>query len=303
MRRLLLLPIVAGVLLVAPGALTATKIVAITNAGFVPDALTIEVGDTIAWTNSDARNHQPISQNEDATFASPILKPGDSFSYTFTSEGKFTITDALVNRLRMTVTVKKRPAKGTPTLTANKRHVIYGGTVVLTGKVPLAKAGEKITLRAEVVRSNGTNQTSNIADTGTDGAGGFTFTNVPTAQTTYTAVWSGVPAAFASSPSVLVRVAPRIGFALVRKAGRLVTFSMKATSAIPYVGHHAFVQRRNALGQWVSLKRVVLTSSTVATRSAVRLPTGLSRIRVLVPQSQVGIGYVTGVSRVILVRL
>ena len=64
-----------------------------------------------------------------------------------------------------------------------------------------------------------------------------------------------------------------------------------------------FVQRRNALGRWVSLKSVVLKSSTIATRTTVRIPTGLSSIRILMPQTQVGIGYVTGVSRVVLIRL
>jgi hypothetical protein len=35
----------------------------------------------------------------------------------------------------------------------------------------------------------------------------------------------------------------------------------------------------------------------------VRLPRGPSNIRILMPQAQVGIGYVTGVSRVVLIRL
>jgi plastocyanin len=303
MRKLCLLPVFAALLLASPSAVAVTKTVAITNAGFVPNAITITAGDSITWTNSDSKNHQPISQNKDASFASPILKPGESFTYTFAKDGRFTITDALVNRVRMTVTVKKVNATGSPTLAANKKKVIYGGGVVLTGKVPVAKAGEKVTLRAEVLRPNGTKQSSNIADATTDGTGAFTFTNVPTAQTTYTVVWQGVPAASATSNAVLVSVAPRIGFGVVRKVGRLVTFSMKATSAIPYAGHLVYIQRRNALGQWVSLKRVALKSSTVATRSAARLPRGLSRMRILMPQSQVGTGYVTGVSRVILIRL
>jgi plastocyanin len=302
MKRLLLLP-VAAALLALPSAQAVTKTVAITNAGFVPNAITINVGDSITWTNSDSKNHQPISQNKDATFASPILKPGESFTYAFAKDGRFAITDALVNRVRMTVTVKKVTTTGSPTVTANKKKVIYGGGVVLTGKIPVAKAGEKLTLRAEVLRPNGTKQSSNVADATTDGNGAFTFTTVPTAQTMFAVVWQGVPAASATSNAVAVAVAPRIGFGLVRKAGRLVTFSMKATSAIPYAGHFVHIQRRNALGQWVSLKRVVLKSSTVATRAAVRLPRGLSRIRILMPQGQVGTGYVTGVSRVILVRL
>ena len=302
MKKLLLLPI-AALLLGSPSAQAVTKTVAITSAGFVPSAITIDVGDSITWTNSDNKNHQPISQSKDATFASPILSPGQSFTYLFAKDGRFTITDAQVDRVRMTVTVKKTVASRGPTLTSNKKKVVYGGAVVLTGKIPSAKAGEKLTLRAEVVRPNGTKQSSNIADATTDGTGAFTFTNVPTAQTTYTAVWQGVPAPQATSNAVAVAVAPRIGFGLVRKVGRLVTFSMKATSAIAYAGRSVNIQRRNSLGQWVSLKRVVLKSSTVATRAAVRLPRGLSRIRILMPQGQVGTGYVTGVSRVILVRL
>jgi hypothetical protein len=190
-----------------------------------------------------------------------------------------------------------------PTLTANKKKVVYGGAVAFSGEVPVTKAGEKITLRAEVLQPNGRKQSSAIAETTTDGAGAFTFTNVPTAQTSYTAVWQSLSPQPAASPAVLVRVAPRIGLALVRKVGPVVTFSTKATSAIPYLGRYVFVQRRDGLGQWGSVKRVVLESNTVATRTAVRLPNGLSRIRVLMPQSQVGTGYVAGVSRVILVRL
>ena len=302
MKKLLILPI-AALLLGSSSAQAVTKTVAITTAGFVPNTITIDVGDSITWTNSDNKNHQPISQSKDATFASPILKPGESFTYTFAKDGKFTITDSQVSRVRMTVTVKKTVASRAPTLTSNKKKVIYGGSVVLAGKIPSAKAGEKLTLRAEVVRPNGTKQSSNVADATTDGTGAFTFTNVPTAQTTYTVVWQGVPAPQATSNAVAVAVAPRIGFGLVRKVGRLVTFSMKATSAIPYAGHSVNIQRRNSLGQWVSLKRVVLKSSTVATRAAVRLPRGLSSIRILMPQGQVGTGYITGVSRVILVRL
>ena len=100
-----------------------------------------------------------------------------------------------------------------------------------------------------------------------------------------------------------MRVAPRIGIGIVKKVGRFVTFSTKATSKIPYAGRLVFVQRRNAFGQWVSLKRVVLKSSTLATRTTVRLPRGLSSIRILMPQAQVGIGYVAGVSRVVPIRL
>lgn len=302
MKSLLLLPVLAAFLLGSPSALAATKTVSITNAGFVPDKIEIVAGDSITWTNSDSKNRQPISQS--AAFASPILKPGETYTFQFKSDGRFDVTDALVKNQKMTVTVKKAPAPvGALSLAVNKSKVIYGGAVVLTGKVPVAKAGEKVTLRAEVLTRTGTKQTSSVAEASTNTDGVFSFTTAPTAQTTYTVTWQSTPATSTTSNAVVVAVAPRVGVSLVTKVGRTITLSTKATSTIPYAGRSVYVQRRNSLGQWVSMKRVVLTSSTLATRTSVRLPKGVSRIRILMPQTQVGTGYVTGVSRVILVRV
>ncbi len=302
MKKLLLLPVLAAFLLVAPTALAATKTVSITNAGFVPNKITIDAGDSITWTNSDSKNRQPISQS--ASFASPMLKPGETYTFQFKSDGRYDVTDALVRNQKMTVTVKKAPAPlGAPTLSVNKPKVIFGGAVILSGKVPVAKAGEKVTLHAEVLTPTGAKQTSSVAEASSNASGAFSFTTVPSAQTTYTVNWQATPATATSSSPVTVRVAPRIGVGIVKKVGRLVTFSTKATSTIPYAGRTAFVQRKNSLGRWVSLKTVVLKSSTIATRTTVRIPKGLSSIRILMPQTEVGIGYVTGVSRVVLIRL
>lgn len=299
MRKLLLLPLLAAALIVSPAALGATKTVSITNSAFVPNSVKIDVGDSIIWTNSDSRNRQPISQ--DASFASPILKPGETFTYTFKADGKFAVTDALVKNQRLTVTVAKPVPTGSPSLASAKQTVIYGGSVVLSGRVPSSNAGEKIALRAEVVTPNGTKQTSVIAETTTTSGGDFAFTVVPSAQTAYTATWQVTVVTTSTSPAVTVKVAPRVGLGVIRKVGRYVTFSTKATSAQPYAGRSVYIQRRNAFGQWISLKRVVLRSSTVATRSTVRLPKGLSRVRVLIRQGQAGTGYVAGTSRMLLI--
>lgn len=299
MRKLILLPLLAAFLLVAPSAFAATKTVSITNSAFVPSSITIEEGDAITWTNSDSRNRQPISQ--DAPFASPILKPGETFTHAFKKEGKFTVRDALVTNQRSTVTVTKAAPLGSPSLATSKRTVIYGGSLVLTGKVTTAKAGEKVTLRADVLMPAGTRQTSAVSEVNTSNDGTFSFTHTPTAQTTYTAVWQSTPATSQASPPVTVDVAPRVGLGVVRKlSGRRVVFSTKATSATSYAGRSVNIQRRNSFGQWISLKRVLLRSNTIATLATVRLPKGLSRIRVLMPGAQAGTGYVAGVSRTLL---
>ena len=151
MKRFLLLPVLAAFLLASPNALAATKTVSITNAGFVPNAITIDAGDSITWTNSDTKNHQPISKN--APFTSPILKPGETYTFQFKSDGRFNITDELVKHQRMTVTVRKAATPvGAPTLTVEQAEGrSTAAPSMLSGKVPVAKAGEKVTLRAEVL--------------------------------------------------------------------------------------------------------------------------------------------------------
>lgn len=301
MRKLIVLPLLAVALLLLPAATAATRTVSITNDGFVPNAVTITTGDTITWTNSDTRDRQVASQ--DAGFASPILKPKETFSFTFRKDGRFTITDPLVKNQRMTVTVTKPAPVGSPTLASNKRTVIYGGSVLLTGKVPTGDAGEKVTLRGETVTPSGTRQATAVTETTTGQDGTYTFTVSPSAQTTYTAAWQVTPTTSTTSEPVTVRVAPRVGLGIVRKVGRYLTFSTKATSAIPYAGRSVYLQRRNAFGEWVSIKRIVLKSSAFATRATVRLPRGYSRLRVVMPQSQAGTGYVAGRSLSRLVRV
>jgi hypothetical protein len=300
MRKLLLLPLLAALLLAAPSALAATKTVSITKSAFVPNAVTIDQGDSVTWTNSDDRNRQPASQS--AGFASPILKPGETFTFTFKDAGNFTVRDALVANQSSRVTVTKAAPLGSPSLSASRKSLIFGGSVVLTGSVPKAKAGEKVTLRAETVTPSGTRQTSAVAEANTTADGTFRFVHVPTAQTSYTAAWQATPATVMPSEAVTVAVAPRVGLGVVRKmTGRRVLLSTKATSAISYAGHVAFVQRRTRFGEWVSIKRVVLRGGALATRTTVRLPKGLSRIRVLLPKSQAGVGYTAGVSRTLLI--
>jgi plastocyanin len=299
MKRLLLLPVLASLVLVTTSALSATKTVSITSAGFVPATITIAQGDSITWTNADARNRQPASKN--APFTAPVLKPGESFTFTFKNDGKFAVTDELVKGQRGSVTVTKATAPvGAPSLKVSRSKTIYGGSVVLSGVVPTAKPGEKVTLRADVLLPTGAHQTSVVAEMATTTAGAFSFTHVPRAQTAYTVVWQATPATAPASPAVTVLVAPRIGFGVVRKLTlRRVIFATKTTSAIPYAGRSVYIQRRNSFGQWVSLKRVVLKSNTLATRATLRLPSGVSRMRVLMPKAQAGTGYVLGFSRTI----
>jgi amicyanin len=64
-----------------------TVTVDISNFTFNPGTVTIQVGDTVTWTNNDAMPHTATSTDE-ATFDGE-MQPGESFSFTFEEEGTF----------------------------------------------------------------------------------------------------------------------------------------------------------------------------------------------------------------------
>ncbi len=59
--------------------------------GFSPSSATITEGDTVTWVNRDNANHQVLDSK--GAFVSPILKPKQTFSFTFKAAG-----DVLVQR-------------------------------------------------------------------------------------------------------------------------------------------------------------------------------------------------------------
>src|SRR5438552_10423727 len=85
--RKLLLPAIALLALAPPlGLAAATKGVDITRAGFTPNKVTIEFGDTVTWTNKDTNPHQVLA--DQAKFpTSPVLQANQTYSYTFTKSG------------------------------------------------------------------------------------------------------------------------------------------------------------------------------------------------------------------------
>lgn len=76
--------------LACPTALAAAE-VRLGNGVFEPSVLNVEPGETVTWTNADTRAHTVTSSwDEGATF-NKVLKPGESFSYTFPEAGTFDV--------------------------------------------------------------------------------------------------------------------------------------------------------------------------------------------------------------------
>jgi plastocyanin len=285
MKRMLVLPLaLAATLVVAAASGAATQTVQIVKSGFTPASATISAGDTVTWKNADSVDHQVVAN--DGSFASPVLKPGESFSETYTKAGTFRYHDALAASRKGTITVKAPAAS--VTLGAASSTVVYGNSTTLSGAVTNQLTNEPVTLSSQPY---GRASIQSLAATTTQANGSFSFGVSPTVQTTYQARWRTT-----SSPSVTVNVAPRVGFG---HSGRL--YVAKVTSDLTYAGKYVLVQRRNAYGTWRTLKRVYLgTTSRAVFR--VGLPKGRSILRLALPPSQAGVGYVQGLSRLLAIK-
>ena len=300
MRKLVLIMVVLGSLALASQAGAATITVAINRAGFTPNPARIETGDTITWTNSDTRNRQVISRG--AGFASPILKPGETYSFTFKTNGRFAYEETLVEPTQkgtvvVTTTAPPPPppaAPGTATLSASKSSVVYGGSVVLTGELSSTTAGEAVEVLGAPAGNFVAAAMTKVAETTTTAGGEFRVVVRPTVNTTYRVRWKTT-----TSGRVTVGVRPRIGLGITSIARGM--FTARATSSRNNSGRTVLFQRAGRFGQWITLKRVRLGAFGTA-RFHASLPRGVSRVRVYMSAAQAGPGYLAGTSPIRLVR-
>ncbi len=301
MRKLLITAaaVLSLVIVGAAGANTVT--VSITKNGYVPKAATIAVGDTVQFTNTDTVVHQITFKTTTGVACSPnplVLQSAQSGTCTFGSPGTFTYSDPNVkgNTFRGTVTVTGQVPAETLTLSAKAQALVYGGQVTLTGTLSNQKVGENVDVLAKAC---GQTTATKVATVQTTTGGAYIAVVKPLKNTVYT-----VKAKNTSSPAVTVKVRPRL------RLGKVAPhrYSLRVIAARSFAGKYGTFQRYNAtLGRWVTVKRVLLRAnstgiaptviSSVSFRSTI--PARL-RVRVILPQLQVGSCYLPGRSNVIL---
>jgi plastocyanin len=281
MKRILLLPAaLLATLVVAASAGADTKTVQITKTGFTPGSTTITVGDSVTWHNADTASHQVVAN--DGSFASPVLKSGETYSVTFQKSGKVTYHDSFATSHRGTVTTNAPAAN--VTLTTSTTTVTYGDNSTVSGVVTNQLTNEPVTLTSQPYGKG----TQSLASTTTQANGAFSFGVSPTIQTSYQAHWRTT-----ASPAVTITVRPRVGFG---RSGKL--FVAKVTSDLSYAGHYVWVQRKAPFGSFRNVKRIYLGASSRAVFRA-KLPKGRSILRLVLPDAQAGVGYVASTSRLI----
>ncbi|HZR94356.1 MAG TPA: cupredoxin domain-containing protein [Gaiellaceae bacterium] len=281
MKTALVLAAAAAALVAAGAAGAETKTVQITRQGFTPTSTTVNVGDSITWRNADTASHQVVAN--DGSFASPVLKSGETYTFTFAKSGKFAYHDSFASK-NGSVTVNAPPAN--VTLTATSPTITYGDNTTVSGVVTNQLTNEPVTLNAQPVGKG----TQSLATTTTQAGGAFSFGVAPTIQTAYRAQWRTT-----SSPPVTIAVAPRVGFG--RSGARYVA---KVTSDLNYAGHYVWVQRKAPGGGFRNVRRVYLGATSRAVFT-LRLVKGPSILRLVLPDTQAGVGYVASSSRLIAV--
>jgi hypothetical protein len=159
--------------------------------------------------------------------------------------------------------------------------VLYGDTFVLSGSVEDDGAGRVVVVLA---RRHGRNSFAEVGRVRTSTGGRWRYSARPGIRTVYRARVGRL-----LSAPVTVDVEPRI--VLGGSGGR---FTARVRAARSLAGRFVVLQRRTS-GPWMNVRRLVLDE-----RSSTRFAhTRVGQIRLLMPRSQAGPGYVAARSAVI----
>jgi plastocyanin len=280
MRKLILALAAVAALAVAGPAGAATKTINIYGSTFSPKSTTITQGDTVTWVNRDNANHQILADK--GQFVSPILRPKQSYSFTFNASGTYTYKDELNTKLAGTIKVNGLPP--TLTLAASSQYVVFGDKVTLSGVVSNHKGGEQVSIYYQPYPQPNLIQKATVL-TAADGS--FSFIVAPSIATSYQATWKG---AYATPTSVQVQ--PKLTL------GRNNGWIIHAAAGVSFAGRSVQLQRLNRLtGQWVTLRKVLLNAKS-STRVLLnpKLPKGLNQLRVTMSVNQAGAGFLGAIS-------
>ena len=285
MRKALLALVSVVALVAAAVALAAvTRVVAIKPSGFDPATRTIQNGDSIRWRNDDTVNHQVVADN--GHFASPVLRPKQTYTREFTISGTYNYRDALEPTERGKIVVVGPPPSVSVASTAGA--VFFGAGIALNGQVSSKVANATVEIWS---RPFGQGSFAKEVELKTATGGVYNWSDVPTIQTEYQAKWGS-----RTSAVVTVGVRPRITF--IRRAPWFIT-SAKAQTSL--AGRWVYVQRKSRFNQWVNIKKVRLGSSG-ARRFKLRLTRGRHALRVFMTTNQAGSGYLWSHSRTMVFR-
>jgi plastocyanin len=259
--------------------LAANKTVSIKSTGFAPKTVTIAGGDTVTWKNVDTVNHQVVANS--GAFASGQIGPNRIYAKRIDTPGTYGYHDALHPTLKGTVKVTGAPPS--VSIGASTPIAVYGNPIHVSGAVSPAAVGNTVTVYAQPFGQASFVKLNDVQTT-TNGVWDL-IVSPPQVLTSYKATWKGKTSAI-----VTVAVQPQL------RLQKIGNWFVAHVTPNKYRGHWVYVQRVNAFGEWVSLKKVTLNGQS-ATRFKLRnLPRGLNKVRLFISTNQAGSGYFHGPS-------
>jgi plastocyanin len=284
MKKVLLLTFAMLALVGATSAATAkssaTVNVSITATGFTPDEVRVKPGDTVTWKNNDTGKHQVVSDT--GVFKSPVLKPGESYSYTFDTESSYSYHDGLKTSSTGAVHV----LLASVTTGVSRIRAVYGSTVQVFGSIPSGASGEQVTVH---IRPYGGTETTRVLTTD---HGTYSFKYRARIKTEFAATWNGTTSQ--AAPTVLVR--PLVIFRTLN--ARENRFFVRVVALRSYAHKAVRIERQNHSGRWVTTTIVRLNRFSQA-RFTGKFAPGLTKARAWVTARP---GYAFGFSATKLVR-
>ena len=295
MRRLFI-AVAAVLALTALGgsATAADRALSITGAGFVPADITVAVGDTVTWRNTDTTAHQVVFDRAPCNLT---IQPGASASCTFRAGGRYNYRDPSQQGNAFRGTVNVTGARGSVTLAASRPTATFLAPLTLSGVVSSQQANESVVVNSQEC---GKTASTRIGAATTTAGGNWTFVVKPTINTVYQGRWRTN-----DSSTVAVKVRPRIRVSRVGSR-----FNARVTAAQSFAGKTLLLQRyRTVVRRWATLKRVRLGASTTPTAGTHVTPARFRaairrgwRLRVFLPQTQAGTCYLAAPSNSLRVR-
>lgn len=276
MRKLFALAVAVGALLAAPSA-WAGQIVQIVPSGFTPNNVTIPSDDSITWTNKDTTARQVVA--DAGAFKSPVLKPGESYTYTFPAAGTYSYRGAFKPEQRGTVTVRRVESR-TVTIGVSKRVVTAGQSIELAGSISSGEGGKAVRVLMTPYRGI---QTAKTVITEADGT--WSLRVSPSIRTEYFVEFGTLVSR--SAPIVYVR--PKLTLR-VRNA-RIGQFVATARPAKAFARKLVHLQRRIG-NRWRTID-VARLGRNGAVRFRAAVPRGRQVLRLMVRPAP---GYLAGYS-------
>ncbi len=166
--------------------------------------------------------------------------------------------------------------------------VQYAELVRVEGEVTSGQPNQPVELTVTPYRG-----TTRVVTLRTDAGGDFSFTHRPTIRTGYTARVNGRPSV--QEPYAFVR--PKVGLRVLN--ARRGQFRVTVMAQPEHVSRVVTFQRQLRNGRWAKVKRVQLRNRNLSARFSARLPSGVNRVRIAVPQTPGYLGATSAHVRVV----